>query len=556
MMGVGYYAFDGCSELSAITLPATVTYLGNYAFAGTAIRTFAFPEAFVDTSLREGLFDGCADLESIVVPDQVKTINKYVFRDCSALEDVTLPANLTSLGGTSMTSEGAVFMGCASLETVELPVGVTVLPKNTFSGCTSLETITTHGTVSLGVDALAGCTSLKAATEHPADGTVMNVDAANGMVYFDTYAGNVLTDRTVAAYIGSAAQITETMFLDGVTTIGAYAFYQNLDITSVVIPATVSTIELAAFYGCENLTNVSFPAPAQGERALTIEDGSSSTGAFGKTGIVDLILPEGLTYIGKYAFYGGGTSTASIETVSFPSTLKTIGEYAFDSQNIVDLVIPEGVTTIGEYAFRNSQLIKSITLPSTLEYLGNSAFYQDYALEKIVINGNSIVMMDGDEPETSYNSAFYKAGRDSDGITVYFGENVTAVPARLFYSSSSASNQPKVTDVVFLGDKVTSVGTDAFRGVTTVERVYFGGTAEQLLAVAAGLGTNDKTALAGAAFYLYSETMPAANADNTDFAGVGTTGGIQIAGYWKRAENGEPELWVFSAAGADETDPA
>lgn len=103
-----------------------------------------------------------------------------------------------------------------------------------------------------------------------------------------------------------------------------------------------------------------------------------------------IIIGDGITSIGDYAFNCSYTCTS----FQFPSTLKTVGNYAFERQRDktdwiigegyetatrVPIVFPNGVTSIGEYAFYLSD-IESVTLPSTVETIGKYAFSKAYNL--------------------------------------------------------------------------------------------------------------------------------------------------------------------------------
>ena len=540
LVGIGAYAFDGCAKVTDIQIPLKVAYLGNYAFAGTALTEFTIPTQI--TTVYEGLFDGATKLETVTLHSAITTINKYAFRNCSALTSIELPDSLTNLGGTSLTSEGGVFIGCSSLSTIEIPAGVTVLPKNTFSGCAKLETVLLNGSVGFGVDAFAGCSSLKSTADTPTDGYALYVDQTNGMLYTDTYQGGALKERVLSMYIGTATVITADMFQPGLTTIGQYAFYQNANITEVTIPASVTSIEIAAFSSCSNLTTVTFLESDDPGRTLTIEDGSSSTGVFAKcTKLTTVKLPDGLTYIAEYMF-----NSCGFTGIEIPASVKKIGDYAFGSTKLTELVIPEGVETIGESAFRTIGTLTSLTIPSTVTSIGKYAFYQCKLLEEIYYNAAECADL------TTSNNVFYQCGKSSSGITVYIGKTVESIPSYLFHpgSATSNSNVPNIVTIVIDGNALESIGQAAFRGVATIETIYYGGSMADLTALMTGIGS-DNTELLAADIYLYSEDTPPANDTNDGFAGVGNVGGVNIAGYWHWTQdegNNVVTEWVFTPA--------
>ena len=99
-----------------------------------------------------------------------------------------------------------------------------------------------------------------------------------------------------------------------------------------------------------------------------------------KEKITQIILEDGITYIGTYAFYG-----CNIEKIVFPSTVKSVGEYAFDNcDNLTEIVLNEGIEEIKDYAFMDSA-VKAINFPSTLKNITGKIFYRS-PLEKITVS--------------------------------------------------------------------------------------------------------------------------------------------------------------------------
>lgn len=566
LLTIGNYAFDGCTELTGITIPASVTTLGSYAFRGCAkITEMTVPETVAkigggnlfenctelttvtwNTSynIPDNAFKGCSKLETITINPEVQKIGKCVFQNCEALKAIELPESLTALGGTSsvsVTTDASVFAGCTSLKSIVIPEAVTVIAKNTFNGCTALETVTVSSDqINIGPDAFAGCTALKTPETLPQDGYVLSV--FGGGIYLDSYANGTLAERKLASYIGDATVISADTFAEGTTAIGAYAFYQNADITQVTIPAEITSIGIAAFSSCSNLTTVTFLESDDPGRTLTIEDGSSSTGVFAKcTKLTTVKLPDGLTYIAEYMF-----NSCGFTGIEIPASVKKIGDYAFGSTKLTELVIPEGVETIGESAFRTIGTLTSLTIPSTVTSIGKYAFYQCKLLEEIYYNAAECADL------TTSNNVFYQCGKSSSGITVYIGKTVESIPSYLFHPDSATSNRgvPNIVTIVIDGNALESIGQAAFRGVATIETIYYGGSMADLTALMTGIGS-DNTELLAADIYLYSEDTPPANDTNDGFAGVGNVGGVNIAGYWHWTQdegNNVVTEWVFTPA--------
>ena len=135
---IGGSAFDGCSSLTAITIPEGVTSIGDRAFKDCSnLTTITIPEGV--TSIRGGAFYGCSSLTSITIPASVTSIGGSAFRYCSSLTTITIPENsqLTSIGGSA-------FEYCSSLTSITLPSNVTSIGDGAFSDCTLLTTLIAH----------------------------------------------------------------------------------------------------------------------------------------------------------------------------------------------------------------------------------------------------------------------------------------------------------------------------------------------------------------------------------------------------------------------------
>lgn len=208
---------------------------------------------------------------------------------------------------------------------------------------------------------------------------------------------------------------------------------------TVTIPASynglpVTDIAERAFYNCSSLT------------AITI--------------------PEGVTSIGSSAFYGCSGLTA----VTIPEGITNIGSFAFyNCSNLTAVTIPEGVTSIGPSAFYNCSSLTGVTIPASVESIGALAFRDCSSLTEINYNAVAVANLAMD------SSVFYNAGRNSDGITVVFGESVTSIPNFLFFvNSSSSSYAPNLASVI-IGSNVTSIGIYAFQNCSNLTSVMVGG---------------------------------------------------------------------------------
>lgn len=126
------------------------------------------------------------------------------------------------------------------------------------------------------------------------------------------------------------------------------------------LPQGVTSIARDGFRNAKNLWNISLPSTLR-----TIGEY-----AFSSSGLSSMTLPEGMETIKTGTFEGA----TNLQSISLPSTLRTIEQYAFSSSGLPTIIIPEGLETIGNNTFENVISLQSISLPSTLKSIGGFAF--------------------------------------------------------------------------------------------------------------------------------------------------------------------------------------
>ena len=222
--------------------------------------------------INEKVFSGNTNLTVVTLPDGLVEIGEYAFKGCQNLESVALPESLTTLGDYA-------FISCKLLKTIKIPSGVTTIPNDCFSKCSSLESVTIpEGVTDIGGAAFSGC-NLKALT-----------------------------------------------LPESLETIGNYAFEDNRSLKSVNIPAKVKTIGVQAFYNC-GLTDLVIPEGVQ-----TID-----RYAFFNNSLQNLTLPSTITSIGNEAFrYNNNLQSITCNAATPP----TLGDDAFYGSTIQEVKVP------------------------------------------------------------------------------------------------------------------------------------------------------------------------------------------------------------------------
>jgi len=215
-----------------------------------------------------------------------------------------------------------------------------------------------------------------------------------------------------------SSDIKKVVINNGVTSIGDGAFYGCTGLTSVTIGNGVTSIGDGAFYGCTGLTSIAIPnsVTSIGNYAfefvkhITYTGGATGSpwGANIVNGFVDgdfvfsddkktqlaayvgnggsVIIPDGVTSIGDYAFY----DCTGLTSVTIPNSVTSIGDYAFyDCTGLTSVTIPNSVTSIGGHAFSYCTGLTSITIPNSVTTIGEDAFYFCYGLTSMTI-GNGV----------------------------------------------------------------------------------------------------------------------------------------------------------------------
>ena len=355
--------FKTCTTLTNIEIPNGISKIGSYAFDGCSGLTgeLVIPDSV--TSIESYAFQGCSGLTGeLVIPDSVTSIGSSAFQGCSGFTSLRLSKALTKLSWYN-------FADCTGLTKVEIPTSIQSLKTSVFSNCTNLTRVDI-------TDLAAWCN--------------IDMESSACPLY---YAKNL--------YLNGKLISGELVIPEGVTKIGGYAFYGCKEITSVVLPESLTSIGPGAFYGCSGITNITIPSNVRTisntafdnctnlqfinivnlSAWCELSEGTASNICNltnnrklylnGELISGELVIPEGVTKIGGYAFY----NCKEITNVVLPESLTSIGPGAFHGcSGLTSITIPNNVQSIGGYAFAYSDKLSTITLPTNLTSINGEAF--------------------------------------------------------------------------------------------------------------------------------------------------------------------------------------
>ena len=213
------------------------------------------------------------------------------------------------------------------------------------------------------------------------------------------------------------------MFLnDDITTISDSAFYKDEYLSAINMPRKLELIDKYAFYGCDTLT---FVRARNCSRLRRIEDHAF----YSCTMLAELRLPEGLTYIGPWAFAWDRILGQEDTTLGLPSSLQTIstGAFAFVNHH-KNLNIPANVTSIGDFAFMCDYYMNNLTFSPGDKKLtiGKAAFFGDNHMKTVDLS-NRVAQID--------RCAFAGCEMLEEA---YFGDKIDTIEGRAFTSLDNA----------------------------------------------------------------------------------------------------------------------
>ena len=369
--GIIYYGYDDhtaavihCANADTVRIPPHVIYDG-VTYKVTSLRCLF-------NTYNEGYAPN--NIVHVSLPSTIKTIEDEAFKDSRRLRSVELGDSIISIGNSA-------FENCMILEDFKMPNTVTSIGQRAFANCWHLNhlDLTSTSISEIKEETFSACMRLES-IDIPSSVTTIGRDAF------------------------SAARLKHVSLPNGVITIG-YAAFSNCDsLKSVTLPKTLTTISGAAFADCVQLEGLLIPrgvnsitpdiiTGCDNLRWLVVDSENTTYDSRENCNAIILssenkliqgspvtIIPEGVTAIGDYAFWGINIP----KTFTIPNSIQTIGNKAFTGINFVNVILPKSIRWIGEESFQHCITLTSLTLPSSLEHIGDKAFYDCQELRMVI----------------------------------------------------------------------------------------------------------------------------------------------------------------------------
>ena len=223
-------------------------------------------------------------------------------------------------------------------------------------------------------------------------------------------------------------------------------------IAEIVLPEGLTSIGRYAFQECKYVSGVTIPEGVTRIGDSAFEFCSALTG---------VTIPEGVTSIGEYAFFG----CSSLTSVTIPAGVTSIGSSAFSSCSaLTGVTIPAGVTSIGSSAFTFCSGLTSVTIPSSVTSIGNAAFAACDNISKVCIDDLDwwLGFSDSSGGDDLPHGDLYLNGELVTEITVPAG--TLGLRPKMFYRMTSLQS-------VALPDGLRTIGDSAFSGCSALRSV-------------------------------------------------------------------------------------
>ena len=343
---IGNSAFNNCTGLTSVTIPTSVTSIGNNAFSnctGLTKLTWNAKNCSSNGNMHT------SNITQATIGSSVQVLPDYFVRG-SKITSITIPTSVTSIGGSA-------FNNCTGLTSVTIPTSVTSIGVYAFQYCIGLSSVTIPTSVtSIGTYAFQGCTALK----------TLNYNAIS------------CEDFSNSSYPFFNLNISTINIGSGVHNIPAYFAYGLSAVNNITIPSSVTSIGNSAFQNCSGLTKV------------TIGNSVSSMGSKAFVGCSSI---TNLIWNAKNCSDYGSMPTSNITQVTIGSSVQVLPDNFASNSRITSVTIPNSVQTIGYNAFSGCTGLASVTFPNSVTYIGGNAFSNCTNLNTISLP-NSVFSID------------------------------------------------------------------------------------------------------------------------------------------------------------------
>ena len=424
------------------------------------------------TKIPSSAFYDCKQLTSVTIPNNIKIIGSYAFQSCKNLENIVLPDSIEEI-------DSGAFSGCSKLKTINVPSKLIKLSSGVFENTQWDYDNYVNGLIYFGdivykdsfdyyndpnaEDVIKNGPTFKTGTISIGDGAFVysqfeKITIPATVKYAGSFGPNTLktivfeSNSQLEEIGGNAFQnmsVTDLTIPESVTKIPAYAFANAPELVSVtILSSNINTLDWA-FENCTSLERVTFP-----DGCLI---GGKMSGAFsGCTSLKNITLPKGISELD----FGTFENCTSLESVTFPDGCLISGKMSstFSGCTLLkNITLPEGVTELEFGTFYNCTSLTSINIPKTVIYIDYPAFEGCSNLKTI----------NWDVKEIKYTNGAGGPFQESLGVhleTINIGENAIKLPGILAYGQTSLKT-------VTFAENSKVISIDGFEGCTGLTEI-------------------------------------------------------------------------------------
>jgi hypothetical protein len=383
---IGAFAFYACRDLTSITIPNSVTSIGEFAFNCCSLSSITIPNSI--TSIGNSAFE-LNDLSSIKVEEGnsyydsrdncnaiIETVSNRLIQGCC---NTTIPNSVTCIG------DGA-FSNCHNLTTITIPNGVTSIENSAFLNCHNLSSpiLIPNSVVSIGSSAFYNCSKLSYISI-PNSVNSIGGNAFVGTAWFNNQPdGLVYAGRFAHNYKGTMPENTSITLQDGTLGICASAFVKCSGLTSITIPNSVTSIGDYAFSGCSGLTSITIPNSVTEIGYRTFE---------GCSGLTSITIPNSVTEIGYRTFEGCSSLNEVYNEATTPQNLSFNPYFNYTTAT---LHVPAGTKELYQAAdyWKNFTNIVEMSIEPIVDETVIEFDDKDYIVDNTPVDLNNTVIND------------------------------------------------------------------------------------------------------------------------------------------------------------------
>ncbi len=440
--------FAGQQNFTTITIPKTVTTIGNSAFSECAFNTITFQEESQCKTIGEKAFYKCTRLgstgETIELPNQLSQLGASAFESCEQLQKVTFTSPYVSIGASAFTLDKALV---AVVLPKELPPNEagnteTLAGSGIFKDCPKLKAVNIPNQANIPNETFSGCTDLCSINAESVTSATSNVDR---------------TDLDFAKT------------LTNVETIGASAF-KNTKFATIRFSKTNTTIGAHAFES-SSLTGLDFSDCDNSDTALIIGEY-----AFSQTSDIatPVVFANCITELGDSAFNGSKVKLAYFQ---YNTNIQSIGDLAFAGSNLSRFVVPDNITKIGKQMFDTCQKLEAVSIPKTLTQIDDYAFQNCKKFSTLQLRAGKLTA-DTENEGAAVEKDLTNSSIESIGINVFSNSGISSfvLPKAVTTLSDCAfSGCSELSNFTFAATNTANknyiIGKEVFRGCSKLKSV-------------------------------------------------------------------------------------